>query len=279
MTSTLMKDSIVGDQWITEVCRNNPTAMLADENGNPTTMIFTGPVRLAFTDTLVTPKAPTGQPNGTPKYSVCALYTPFNDMALFYSEYYRVCKEMFQSYYVPAMNNGAGGYGGLESPFHDGANKFKFEGFTPGLTYINHTSKFKPSIVLPPRGPGMQPEPLVDMSKLYPGVWALLVVNAYGYGVKPPQPKKGVSFGLQSVMIIGDDKNLAGGGGMDAGQAFARANVKPPSVAPGSFAGVMPPPGAPPVYAPGAAPPLPMRGAVPMMPPGVPAADDISDLI
>lgn len=237
--STLMTNSIVGDKWVREVCQNNPTVMLPGENR----LISSGPVRLAFCDTLWEPKAPSGQPNGTPKYSVCGLYSPFADMNVYYSEYYRICAEMFADHYNPHLQ--PPGYSGLENPFHDCAQKaHKFEGFTPGLLYVNHTSKFKPSIVDATPAKNI----ITDKAKVYPGVWAILVVNAYGYGKSPPQPKKGVSFGLQAVMIIGDDQNLAGGG-IDPREAFKHANVRPPAINPASLAGLAPPP--PPGAAPG----------------------------
>ena len=237
--STLMTNSIVGDKWIREVCQNNPTVMLPGEGR----LISSGPVRLAFSDTLFEPKAPSNQPNGTPKYSVCALYSPFSDMGIYYAEYYRICGEMFADYYNPHLN--PPGYSGLENPFHDCALKAnKFEGFTPGLFYVNHTSKFKPAIV----DSSAARNPITDKSKVYPGCWAILVVNAYGYGKSPPQPKKGVSYGLQAVMVIGDDQNLSGGG-IDPREAFKAANVKPPTINPGSLAGLAPPP---PMGAPGA---------------------------
>lgn len=253
---TLMTNSAVGDKWIQEVCTNNPTVMLPGEGR----LISSGPVRLAFCDTLWEPKAPTGNPGGTPKYSVCALYSPFADMNVYYAEYYRICQEMFADYYNPHIS----GYTGLENPFHDCATKaHKFEGFTPGLTYINHTSKFKPAIVdsSPARNP------ITDRSKLYPGVWAIVVTNAYGYGKSPPQPKKGVSFGIQAVMLIGDDTNLSGAG-VDPRQAFAGVNIKPPMVNPATLAGLAPAPtipGAPPMVMP------PVTGRPPsFQPPGPP---------
>ena len=272
--STLMTNSQVGDRWIREVCANNPTVMLPGENR----MISSGPVRLAFTDTLFEPKAP--QQGGTPKFSVCALYTPLSDLTTYYAEYYRICGEMFPDYYNPHIN----GYTGLENPFHDGATKaHKFEGFTPGCTYINHTSKFKPAIV----DASIARNPVVDKAKVYPGVWGILVVNAYGYGKSPPQPKKGVSFGLQAVMVIGDDMNLSGGG-IDPRQAFQGVNVKPPMINPAVLAGVVPPPPAGSAPAPGRpyAPPVP-GGFVPPPPPNplvrgfqgtTPAADDPYDI-
>jgi hypothetical protein len=220
-----------------------------------------------------------GQAGATPKYSVCSLHTPFTDINVYMQEYYRICGEMFRDYYNPTMNQ----YVGLENPFHDCALKaHKFEGFTPGLFYVNHTSKFKPSIV------DTLKNPITDKSRVYPGVWAILIVNAYGYGKSPPQPKKGVSYGLQAVMIIGNDQNLSGGG-VDPRQVFAGVNVEPPKINPAAFNGLVPPPpnGAPqmPVGLPGVVPGAP-GGFSPPPPPnplyaglgGTPADDDLSTL-
>jgi len=275
-----MTNSVIGDKWIEETCRNNPTVMMPDDRR----LIISGPVRLAFCDTLFEPKAPQGQPNATPKYSVCGLYTPFNDMNIYYSEFYRICGEMFADYYSQAANS----YVGLENPFHDCAHKsHKFEGFSPGRIYINHTSRFKPAIVdgTPAKNP------INDRSKVYPGVWAILVVNAYGYGKSPPQPKKGVSFGLQAVMIIGDDTNLSGGG-VDPREVFKDSKVTPPAINPAMLAGLAPPamPGAVPPRPPGMSPqwqaPMAQGGFIPPPPPNplyagmagtTPAADDPFD--
>lgn len=275
---TLMCDSKVGDQWIREVCQANPTVMLPGEGR----LIQSGPVRLAFVDTLFEPKAPSNNPGGTPKYSVAALYTPFNDMNVYYSEYYRICGEVFPDKFNPHTNS----YAELENPFHDCALKaHKFAGYTPGLLTINHTSKFKPGIYdsTPARNP------IVDRSKVYAGVWAILVLNAYHYGKFPVQPKKGVGFGLQAIVIIADDMRLDGSGGVDPRVVFAGVNVKPPMV--GGLGGLVPPPpgvptqAAPPVLA---RPPVPAAGGfVPPGPPNplhaamagtVPAADDPYDL-
>jgi len=259
--NTLMANSAVGDEWIRRACAENPTKK--DDAG----YIVSGPVRLAFCDTLFEPKAPMGNPNATPKFSVCALYSPFVDMNVYLQEYYRLAGETFREYYNPHLNQ----YTGLENPFHDCALKaHKFEGFTPGLYFMNHTSKFKPSIV------DTLKKPIEDKSRVYPGVWALIAVNAYPYGKSPPQPKKGISFGLQSVMIIENDTNLSGGG-VDPAQVFRDVKVQPPKINPGAFAGLVPPPpnggprmpvgmpgvvpGAPPAYSP-PPPPNPLYGAM-----------------
>ena len=49
--------------------------------------------------------------------------------------------------------------------------------------------------------------PIVDPNKVYPGVWAICTIRSFAYdkGVN-----RGVSFGLQAVMIVADDTNIGG---------------------------------------------------------------------
>jgi hypothetical protein len=246
MDSTIMKDSKVGDAWIKEVCAANPTQIL---QGVGEHLISTGPCRLAFCDPLFNARKPRGReadPSAVGKFSTMALYTPFTDMNVFYSEYYRILGAQFPEYYVAELR----GYPALQSPFHDQAEKPQYAGFTPKLIYVNHTSKFKPQIV------DSNKNPITDPAKVYPGVWAILIINGYGYGKNPPQPKKGCAFGLQAVMIIGDDQPLAGGG-VDPREAFRMAVVKPPVISAAALAGLVPPP--------------PGNGAGPLPPMGAPA--------
>lgn len=271
----VMKDSMVGDEWIKATSLANPIRMIIDEKtGKPNGNILSGPVRLAFCDPLFEAKAPSN--GGTAKFGTMALYTPFSILDAYYAEYYRVCAEAFASYYLPD-GNGGGSYRGLENPFHDQADKaIKYSGFTPGLTYINHTSKYQPQIV------NLQGNIITDRNKVYPGVWAILAVNAYSYGVNPPQPKKGVAFGLQQVMIIADDTKLAGGA-PDPRVTFAGVNIRPPTVSPQAAFGQAPPPGAPPPSNPLNAPPrmyAPPLGALPPPPPATaPDDEDLSQFV
>ena len=109
---------------------------------------------------------------------------------------------------------------GLHLPFHDQAEKAygakPLAGYTPGAVSFNVSSKFKPAVV------DQNMNPIADETRVYPGVWAYVVLNTYKYG--PPQPKSGIGFGLQSVMIVADDTKLAGGGGNPA-QDFAGVTI------------------------------------------------------
>ena len=256
MSTTLVKDSIVGDDWIRQTMANVPIQKIIDPaTGNWNGDFLTGPVRLAFCDALFELPAP--KPNAqNPKYGAMALFVPGADFTLLYEEYYRQCGIHFPEYYVN------GQYHGLHSPFRDQAEKMKFGGFTPGGVFMTLTSKFKPPVV------DARMNPITDKSKAHPGAWAILAINAYCYGKNPPQPKKGIAFGLQSVMIIGDDTNLAGGG-PDTKKQFAGVNVAAPVVRPGVAAGMpsaapAPAAGIPGYTAPGGGVPTP--AAAPVVP-------------
>ena len=259
MTTTIVRDSIVGDAWIQQTAQSVPIQKVIDaETGNETGDILTGPVRLAF-DTLFELPQPSAKMEN-PKYGAALLFTPMADFGLFYEEYHRICAQDFADHYDAA----SGQYYGLHSPFRDQAEKAKFGGFTPGCVFMTCTSKFKPPVV-DARG-----NPIVDQSKVYPGVWAICAVNAYSY--KDPR-KKGVGFGLQSVMIIGDDTKF-GGGAPDPNKTFAAAKgaIQTPAIQSGQVAGNMPVGGQPPAGA--AMPPPPAGGthAAPAPAPAAPAA-------
>lgn len=265
-----MKDSNIGDAWIKDACALNPISRVIDpKTGQPNGNILTGPVRLAFCETLFEPKAM--NPMQQAKYGTMALYTPFTDFTIMYEEYYKILAVKFPEYYVQQQNQ----YAGLEVPFHDQAAKIKFAGFTPGCAYITHTTRYKPQIV-DSRG-----NPITSPDKVYPGAWAILAVNPYDYGKSPPQPKKGVAFGLQQVMIIAEDTKLAGGA-PDPRVTFANVNVKPPVVSPAAaFGNAPPPPGMAQhnLYPPsgGFAPPPGLGAMAP--PPMAKADDDISEFM
>lgn len=256
MTTTIVRDSIVGDAWIQQTAQSVPIQKVIDaETGNETGDILTGPVRLAF-DTLFELPQPSAKMEN-PKYGAALLFTPVADFGLFYEEYHRICAQDFADHYDAA----SGQYYGLHSPFRDQAEKAKFGGFTPGCVFMTCTSKFKPPVV-DARG-----NPIVDQSKVYPGVWAICAVNAYSY--KDPR-KKGVGFGLQSVMIIGDDTKF-GGGAPDPNKTFAAAKgaIQTPAIQPGQVAGNMPVGGQSP--APGAVSPPPAGGTHAAPPAAAPA--------
>lgn len=214
--TTLVRDSVVGDDWIRQTAAAVPVQRIYDpQTGQPTGDILTGPVRLAFTNLFKLP--PASEKNNNPKFGAALLFTPLADFTIFYEEYYRVAAAEFAKHW-----NGEQ-YVGLHSPFRLQDEKTNFGGFTKGLTFFSATSKYKPPVV------DARYNPIVDESKVYPGVWAICAVNTYAYH---DQRKKGIAFGLQSVMIIGDD-TAHGGGPKDPREQFAKVgNVSAPIVPP-----------------------------------------------
>lgn len=207
MTTTIMRDSIVGDNWIYDSCAAVPVQWVYGEDGQPTGDILTGPVRLAFDNLFTLPQATATMQN--PKYGASLLFPPCADMSIFEDAAWDVMCKDFADYY----DQQSGQFYGLHSPFRDQAEKVKFGGFTPGSIFMTCTSKFQPPVV------DLRYNPIVDQSKVYAGVWAICAVNPYSY--KDPR-KKGVGFGLQSVMIIGDDTRF-GGGAPDPTKVMAAA--------------------------------------------------------
>lgn len=115
----------------------------------------------------------------------------------------------------------------FKSPIHDANNgddcddcipkAEKYDGFKDHW-YFNVSTRFQPGIL------DKYKKPLVkgkDDAAIYGGVWMYIQLNAYTFDNK----KKGVSFGLQNVMIARDDDKL-GGGAPDPMAAFADIKVE-----------------------------------------------------
>lgn len=260
MTTTIMRDSIVGDDWIRRTLAACPVQPVIDPTtGQPTGDFITGPVRLAFFNAFTLP--PPSPKEENPKFGGSMLFTPEHDLSLLNAEVARVAWETFQDKYNAETQQ----YYGVRFPFRNQAEKSKFNGFTPGAMFCTATSQFKPPIV------DIRGNPITDPAKVYPGVWAIPTVNCYAY-TNPKNP--GVGFGLQSVMIIGDDTNTGGGGGADTNVQYAQIKgaISAPTVTAGQVQSAQPSaPGAPP------APPMPGAhgmppGAAPSAPPVPPAA-------
>ncbi len=266
MTTTCVRDSIVGDQWIHQTAQAVPIQRVLDKDGNQTNDFLTGPVRLAFDNLFELPQATQQMPN--PKFGASLLFTPYADFSLLAQEYFAICAREFADHWDADTQQ----YYGLYSPFRDQAEKIKFGGFTPGCVFMSCTSKYKPPLV------DTRYNPIVDRSKVYPGVWAICAIAAYPF--KDPR-KKGVAFGLQSVMIIGDDTKF-GGGAPDPTKTFQGVkNVAAPISRPDMSRmpqGGQPPAGTPGMPAgyggapaqPAAAPAIPQTTYTPPQMPGQP---------
>lgn len=202
------------DAWIAKACKANPITQIK-VNGEPNGNFRTGPVRLSFPH-LFKPQKPMQSDDGRerkPVYSTALLFPPHADLTLLNVEAARVLKDKFPQYPEKA----------LHKPFRDGGEKPMLAGYEPGWTFFTVASQYRPAIV------DTRMAPIVDEERVYPGVWAICSINAFDFTGKNPQGqvvKRGVSFGLQSVMIIADDVKL-GGVSSDPNADFAGVSIDP----------------------------------------------------
>lgn len=89
----------------------------------------------------------------------------------------------------------------LRLPFRDGAEKEDMEGYGGGVIFVSATSKIQPGLVDARR------ERIIDESQFYAGCWARAELIAFAYDVSG---NKGVSFSLQNLQKIRDDKPFSG---------------------------------------------------------------------
>jgi hypothetical protein len=254
-----MMHSRMTDEWLAAVVRGNPIR-IAEKTGN----IITCPVRLQYINLLAPAKAQDGDaPDKKPGYNVVACLPPGAEAGIqniLHAAIYAEERKSFPNNFGPD-----GRSFGLHSPLRDQREKARtragaeVEGFTPGLFCFTANTQMKPQIT------DTAGNPIVDPARIYPGVWALLAINTYAYGIKPQRPKIGVGIGLQNVMIFADD-NRCGGGGSDPKDDFAGVQIdqaynpsaafgNAPSPQQGAYmppSNVMPP--AQPIYAPPATP-------------------------
>jgi len=200
------------DEWIERVVRQNPCALL--DNGN----IRTCPVRLSFVYLLGKSKPSANDPGS---YGTNILFPMCADLSLLEEK----AKEVEYAKW-PENDPNRRGFDPrkvtkVHSPFVDGADSLKYDGYHAGQTVLRcktgatgageRAGTKKPVVV------DRKMAPIVDPELVYPGVWAICTINPYAYAV--PE-RKGVSFGLNSVMIVADDRRLAGGGAEDPAKAF-----------------------------------------------------------
>lgn len=230
MTTTIMKDSIIGDAWIKEMCERNPVQLGIDPTtGQLNGLILSGPVRLSFPH-LIDPAPP--NPNSQyvrqgDLFEVTVLFPPYANLALLEEELYKVNLANFKD----KLNPHTGQFVGIDNPIRSCDEKFKLNGYTSGLKFTRLSTQFKPGVF------DSRQQPVTDKSKVYPGVWAIVAMNAYASGLKSnnPQAIKQARLGVVNVMLVGDDTPLGGGGSAPtAGATFGSVSVRAPATTPGA---------------------------------------------
>jgi len=210
-----MMHSRMTDEWIAAVVRGNPIR-IAEKTGN----IITCPVRLQYVH-LFKPAKPQkdDSPDKKPSYNCVACLPPGVDAGvqnILRAAVYAEERKSFPNNFGPD-----GRSFGLKDPLRFQHEKARTQegkevkGFTPGLLCFTAGTQIKPIVT------DVAGNPIVDESRVYGGVWAILALNVYSYKNKI----SGVNFGLQNVMIFADDEQTGGGGGSDPRDDFAGVQI------------------------------------------------------
>jgi hypothetical protein len=181
---------------------------MAENDTTEARRVITGRVRLSF-PYLFKPRPPMAGQEGEPKYSVMLLI-PKSDT---------VTMEKLRKAEKLALEQGKAGTFG---------SNFKMSSLAPsiikdadedgtaedypereGMYYmtVNAQEAFKPQVV------DKNLNPIIDQSEVYSGVWARVSVSAFPY--KYGDMKRGISFGLNNVQVLGYGESLRGGKSAD----------------------------------------------------------------
>lgn len=242
MTSTIMRNSRLPDDWLRQACAQNPIQPIDAR-------FLSGPVRLAF-PSLFTPKEQKRDKGDVSHlYEVTMLFPPFVDLSLPWN----AAEQMAATKWPKNIVDGQLVSVGL--PFTSQNDKsIKYEGFTPGGWKLTARTKFKPRIL------DVNGNEITDQSRVYYGVWAILDFNFYATEIKGNR----INTSVNIVYLFADDTSLGGGGGPDPSKGLAQVKAMAPVMGP---PGTVVPTGAPTPQAPATG-----HGAAPngYTPPGVP---------
>jgi hypothetical protein len=202
---TLMADTNMTDEWIKKACERNPIRVL--DSGNILLCPTRGSFLNLFERSRPIPPATEGSYGGNLIFPTCA------DLSVLEKAVIEVLKEKCPD----ALSSDPKKRVKVKSPFKDQGDMLKYDGYVEGGKFISATSKKNRPVVVDARQ-----QIVTDETLVYPGVWVVCTVRPFWYdkGVN-----KGVSFGLQSVMLVADDKNLGGGGGGNVAADFAGVNI------------------------------------------------------
>lgn len=192
--------------WIDKVVRDNPFTLL--ENGN----IRTCPLRLSFFHGWKRAKPQKGDDGQLKegKYGSVLIIPPSADVSLLGT----IVRDTALAKWPRAGQ--PDGPRLKPTPLHPQSEMAgRYDGFWNEGIFIRAIADRQPPIV------DQRNAPITDENRAYSGAWAIVAIRAFTYDLAM---SKGVSFGLQSVMIIADDQQLSGGGGNPA-QDFAGVNI------------------------------------------------------
>lgn len=207
MTTWQMNHSDMDPAWIEQMWAKFPCQKVVDANGAENGNYRTGPVRGSFLNVFERGKPIAPNPQG--KYSATALFPPAADLS--------VLKEAATAAALGKWPT-AGQPGGptLHTPFRQQSEKANLDGYTPGGIFIVGVADQRQPYIVDSRG-----VPITDRTQAQSGYWYLMVLRPF---VFDSGLKKGVSFGLNGLMMIAKDKEF-GGGGSNPAADFAGVQI------------------------------------------------------
>lgn len=190
-----MNASDMDPKWVEEMWAKFPCQKVVDANGQPNGNYRTGPVRGSFLNIFSRSKPVPPATQG--KFTATALFPPAADISV-----------LKQAATEAALSKWpqAGQVGGpsLHTPFRQQADKANIEGYTPGGVFIVGVADQRQPYVVDSRG-----APITSQDEAQNGYWYLMVLRPF---VFDSGLKKGVSFGLNGLMMIAKDRTFGGGG-------------------------------------------------------------------
>jgi hypothetical protein len=161
-------------------------------------------------DKLITPEAmlsypavyePKATPSGELKYGCALVFPEGSDLSALKQAALAALEERWGSKARDMLQRKQ-----LKWPFRDGAEK-DTQGYGPGTTFINVTSKQQPGVVDRYARPDGKPRPITDPSEIYPGCIVRASLRPFTYDTNG---SKGVSFGLQNLQKLRDGERIDG---------------------------------------------------------------------
>ena len=194
-----MNSSDMDPKWIEEMWAKFPCQKVVDQNGVENGNFRTGPVRGSFLNIFERSKPIAPNPQG--KFTATALFPPAADISVLKAAATEAALSKWPT---------AGQQGGptLHTPFRQQAEKSDLDGYTPGGIFVVGVADQRQPYIVDSRG-----VPITDRTQAQSGYWYLMVLRPFTFD---SGLKKGVSFGLNGLMMIAKDREFGGGGSSPA---------------------------------------------------------------
>lgn len=161
------------------------------------TQMNTGKIRFSYPNVFNPRAAAAGQAE---KYSITALIPKTDTVTI------GKIKAIIKEIYEEKKNSTFKGLllSEIQTPLHDGDGRKPKGGAygeeCKGCMVLSTSSKNKPGVVGPERGPDGKYLPCTDQTKVYAGCFGRLAINFYAYDVSG---NKGIAAGLNGVCTLG----------------------------------------------------------------------------